>query len=333
VSSKDSLPGVSLRYGISLADLRRANQLWPSDPIHLRSVLYIPLDKSHKGKELYLSHLESTSPRTSGVTSPVNADDKLTANDAETSLVIRRIPAAQLSFFPPPSSTSLHQLLDSSRTLPRSAVASRKRDAFPFDATTSNISAMSMTASLSISSAAAVAPTPPTISADSGSVRPHIPSLSNLFSSLPIGRISFDSSMSTPSAVSDDQEHELRDVSHRGSLDEGRDRRPDRPHTSSLRTSPGLEHSASQNAAVELHPYSQASTEPLPQTPGSGGLRPTQTTPSKRRLKQSAYVSPDRPSSILESIRTSQMEPSPVMQIPLKAKRDTINDSFGRIER
>ena len=33
---------MALRYGVSIAALRRANQLWPSDPIHLRTELLIP---------------------------------------------------------------------------------------------------------------------------------------------------------------------------------------------------------------------------------------------------------------------------------------------------
>lgn len=42
VGPNDSFAGVALRYGVSIAALRRANQLWPSDPIHLRTKLLIP---------------------------------------------------------------------------------------------------------------------------------------------------------------------------------------------------------------------------------------------------------------------------------------------------
>lgn len=42
VSSTDSLPSVALRYGVSVAALRRANKLWPSDPIYLRTELKVP---------------------------------------------------------------------------------------------------------------------------------------------------------------------------------------------------------------------------------------------------------------------------------------------------
>ncbi|KZT61999.1 carbohydrate-binding module family 50 protein [Calocera cornea HHB12733] len=43
VKPTDSLAGVALKYNVPLATLRRTNKLWSSDPIHLRSVLYIPV--------------------------------------------------------------------------------------------------------------------------------------------------------------------------------------------------------------------------------------------------------------------------------------------------
>ncbi|KAF9236362.1 hypothetical protein BU15DRAFT_64085 [Melanogaster broomeanus] len=42
VGPADTFAGVALRYGVSIAALRHANQLWPSDPIHLRTELTIP---------------------------------------------------------------------------------------------------------------------------------------------------------------------------------------------------------------------------------------------------------------------------------------------------
>ncbi|KAI0272256.1 hypothetical protein BGY98DRAFT_159465 [Russula aff. rugulosa BPL654] len=42
ISPNDTLAGVALKYGISVTELRRANQLWASDSIHLRQVLYVP---------------------------------------------------------------------------------------------------------------------------------------------------------------------------------------------------------------------------------------------------------------------------------------------------
>ena len=55
---------MALRYGISLAELRRVNHLWASDSIHLRKVLYIPLEKAdpaqvekHTGEKLATTQL------------------------------------------------------------------------------------------------------------------------------------------------------------------------------------------------------------------------------------------------------------------------------------
>ncbi|KAG8752646.1 hypothetical protein FRC14_006883, partial [Serendipita sp. 396] len=39
----DSLAGVALKYGITVAQLRKCNKMWASDTIHLRKVLYIPI--------------------------------------------------------------------------------------------------------------------------------------------------------------------------------------------------------------------------------------------------------------------------------------------------
>ncbi|KAH7924220.1 hypothetical protein BV22DRAFT_1047613 [Leucogyrophana mollusca] len=42
VTPSDSFAGLALRYGVSIVALRRANHLWPTDPIHLRTQLVIP---------------------------------------------------------------------------------------------------------------------------------------------------------------------------------------------------------------------------------------------------------------------------------------------------
>ncbi|KAJ7646732.1 peptidoglycan-binding LysM domain protein [Roridomyces roridus] len=92
VTPQDSLAGVSLKYGISLAELRRANHLWASDPIHLRKVLYIPLDK--------------TKERVPSAILVSTEDDDRQSSHSDTPAppsTIRRIPVSQLSFFPPPA--------------------------------------------------------------------------------------------------------------------------------------------------------------------------------------------------------------------------------------
>ncbi|GAA6032292.1 hypothetical protein JCM8097_008102 [Rhodosporidiobolus ruineniae] len=45
LAKTDTIASVSLQYGITPQALRSSNRLWPSDPIHLRSTLLIPLDQ------------------------------------------------------------------------------------------------------------------------------------------------------------------------------------------------------------------------------------------------------------------------------------------------
>jgi len=95
VSSKDSLAGVALKYGITIAELRKANHLWASDSIHFRKILYIPLDDtSHPNRVKPLIDLEE----------PTASSDPY--HDKSHTSTIRRIPASQLSFFPPPAKPS-----------------------------------------------------------------------------------------------------------------------------------------------------------------------------------------------------------------------------------
>ncbi|THH04203.1 hypothetical protein EW145_g5696 [Phellinidium pouzarii] len=97
VSRTDSLAGVALKYGIGLADLRRVNQLWASDTIHLRKTLYIPL------------HLTNMKRRHADVYGNNLLDcaeiSEVATISQRSSPVIQRIPVSQLSFFPPSSQT------------------------------------------------------------------------------------------------------------------------------------------------------------------------------------------------------------------------------------
>ena len=99
MTTADSLQGVSLKYGISMADLRKANQMWPSDSIHLRKSLNIPVNKASKLRQLDVDvsvEAQRTGPSSSTASLEAIPD-------------IRRIPASHLSFFPqePPSDVSL----------------------------------------------------------------------------------------------------------------------------------------------------------------------------------------------------------------------------------
>lgn len=107
VSPGDSLAGVALKYGISVAELRRANQLWASDSIHLRQVLYIPLDKArHASLETVASLLaQRADGEEDAAAARADHADPRSSNLNRTSAV-RRIPTRSFSFFPPPSSSS-----------------------------------------------------------------------------------------------------------------------------------------------------------------------------------------------------------------------------------
>ncbi|KAH9920161.1 uncharacterized protein B0H18DRAFT_1025440, partial [Fomitopsis serialis] len=104
VTSNDSLPGVALKYGVSLPDLRRWNQLWPSDPVHLRKVLYIPLDKARHVKHFHTTLIEVDGGADAPSPASLLAENIVgTANHNVPPLTVVRIPVSQMSFFPPPS--------------------------------------------------------------------------------------------------------------------------------------------------------------------------------------------------------------------------------------
>ncbi|KAH9040194.1 hypothetical protein EDB85DRAFT_194983 [Lactarius pseudohatsudake] len=192
VSPNDSLAGVALKYGISVTELRRANQLWASDSIHLRHVLYIPLDKArHASLETVASLLaqrddgkeEDTAHPHSHSRSRSDPDADPRSSDRPS--VVRRIPSTSLSFFPPPSSAPSGEL---------SRPASSPSHVPPPAATSSTLSKGSTLTSTLRATA-----------------------LSSLFSVLPINastrdeifsRLSIDS-VSNSTTASDDAEHEL----------------------------------------------------------------------------------------------------------------------------
>ncbi|KAI0824489.1 hypothetical protein BC628DRAFT_1419932 [Trametes gibbosa] len=104
----DSLAGVALKYGISLAELRRTNQLWASDTVHLRNSLYIPVDKARHVRHLKTALVDSDAQpdhpdaTPSGPGPPQDGKPRPGPSGAET-YTLRRVPASQLSYFPPPT--------------------------------------------------------------------------------------------------------------------------------------------------------------------------------------------------------------------------------------
>ncbi|KAJ6507248.1 peptidoglycan-binding LysM domain protein [Mycena vitilis] len=194
ITSKDSLAGVSLKYGISMAELRKANHLWSSDSIHLRKILYIPLDKTTR-KELVPPLLVSTEDTEESSPSPIH-------DTAGSMATIRRVPASHLSFFPPHARTHETDPPSPPAPLPPRTKHPQSRHA-RYATTPASSSALPGTA---------------------GS-----PSLTSILSALPIqpstrdtimARLSYDSTATHSSGYSDHGEgHELDDVRRGASLD------------------------------------------------------------------------------------------------------------------
>ncbi|EPQ57078.1 hypothetical protein GLOTRDRAFT_137501 [Gloeophyllum trabeum ATCC 11539] len=86
VKSADTLAGVALKYGVSMAALRRVNHMWASDSIHLRRQLYIPLDTA----------TDKDSRSEAGGSPPL----RITTQELS-SLNLRELPESELSFFNP----------------------------------------------------------------------------------------------------------------------------------------------------------------------------------------------------------------------------------------
>jgi len=327
VSADDSLAGVALKYGISLADLRRANQMWTSDSIHLRSVLFIPLEQAHRSKHLTLSLLEASSSSSADEDSLDEMEtpvvERSPSSGRTNGLTIRRVPASQLSFFPPPAETSLSldsHSSNSARTLPRSFQSSQKHESVP-------VGISSRTASGSSASSDPFG-TPP-----SGlPLRTHIASLFNALPIAPstrdtiIARLSLDSGASTPTQCSEEQEHELKDVSSSSYRKMAQIHQSPHLDINGNRSFARIKSRKSKTdlTSVELfflNPNSLQSVSP-PRNPHLGSSQSPPTTPS-RHGKRLDYTSPEQSLERPEIIRTAQLEPSPAMQLPLMAKRDT----------
>ena len=250
VTPKDSLPGVSLRYGIPLAELRRVNQLWTSDSIHLRDVLYIPLHKASRPQP------NSTLPEDAA-----SQDAGALSSNIPSQATIQRIPMSQLSFFPPsrmkPRITRRRSLTDQalSSTLPRDFMRTRSLQSTPL-------------------------PTAPISKRDDV-----------------VARLSLDSSRSSlgRDILETDENHELAIVA-----------------TASRRVVPKLHfrpggHSSGMAPAGNgnIHRESRMARINIAEYDFVHRLRPSS--------PPTSYIPP---SSSLSVVRTVQMEPSPIMQIP-----------------
>ncbi|KAI1790035.1 hypothetical protein LXA43DRAFT_1018021 [Ganoderma leucocontextum] len=369
VQPKDSLAGVALKYGITLADLRRANQLWTSDSIHLRKVLHIPVDKTRQARQLREALIDSRlapqPPLTKADASTVSGpDDNIPpVEDAVLDigkLTLRRVPASQLSYFPP--STQSLSLLDSdhssttrnSSTLPN-GTGSRDRSPLPLSFKRPGDGPLQGVLDVFSSS---LHTTTEHIRASTTSLFGHpIPRAPTT-----LARLSLESTSGTPSNVSDDfnWEHEMEDVSAAKTS-----RRPNgtttspssnRTHTrahareasaslNDLHASPRSVQEQEERDSVELDfgPFqSSGESPPSPRTPthrhrrGSSGRSQHASDPGaapRDKTKQKLGVSYVDTDAAVEwganAVRTAQMEPSPGMQLPLMVRRTKSTDPFA----
>lgn len=283
VSPSDSLAGVSLKYGIDLIELRRANQLWANDSIHLRKTLLIPLHRAINAREYIVrdsaednADLVNLSGDTSDANSPIPPPTPGTN--------VRRVPISQLSGFPPSS--------NSYRTTPLSGSPS----------TTSHTSP-------------STSPTKPGSLTRNNTLNNH--SLSSLLNALPIAastrdeitsRLSLDSATSSQSdrrASSEDSGHEMRNVQTS----------PKRPQSSRQHQSSYLLSSDSQTP--------RASHKPLKRLGNQSRNGSAHEEANGQASHRSQRLSASPPAAYISHapthdpyIRTSQMEPSPGMKLP-----------------
>lgn len=318
--SNDSPAGVALKYGVSLPDIRRWNQLWPSDSIHLRKVLYIPLDRVRHAKQFRIifadadeSAVESESLPQSG-SAVIPADEKLTHEDAREHLTVVRVPVTQLSFFPPPStppSARRTEGLAESQTFSHRAHSPSGRPALP-------PSFLSSSTSLPASSSPGA---PYTSLGFSFSDRVQNRSLGALWTSARatfVERLSLDSNSATTSTQSEDMDwaHELEDISSSPLGSERPDEEtihgsPER-HIPSRRRRIGGKSSA-RPTALELDHLPDASSrfEGVVQKPDDCA------SPARGAASQHKTSRYDDPDPILTSpVRTAQLQPSLAMQLP-----------------
>lgn len=263
-----------------MADLRRANHLWSSDSIHMRTQLYIPVEKATRTQSLQrdgilisISPAEEIpdpleEPEQPELQTPVSDDSPYSGTGT-----IRRIPVSHLSFFPPASTS----ILKGTPARPLPFVGQH---------------------------------TPPT------SHRPHLNhsrhasspshSLTSLLTALPIAastrdtiiaRLSFDSvssSYSDQEQVNDNHEGlELDDVQHTGSRN-----LPAHDMTDEMT----FGHNLPTPKASHRVPHSDRSSIKS-QPPSPTHMRTLSSSPQ-------AYIPPHA------QVRTMQLEPSPEMQVP-----------------
>ncbi|KAH6914406.1 LysM domain-containing protein [Coprinopsis sp. MPI-PUGE-AT-0042] len=287
VSPSDSLPGVSLKYGIDLIELRRANQLWANDSIHLRETLLIPLHRAVNARAYVTraaSEDSSDVPDLSGDTSDTVSPIPPPASGTN----VRRVPISQLSGFPPSSNPH--------RSIP---------------------SAASTSPSGTSRASASTSPSKPGSLSRNNTLTNH--SLSSFLNALPIAastrdeitsRLSMDSATSSQSdrrASSEDSGHEMKNVHKNAKWSPSGGQPQPVDLLSGDSQTPRVSHRTPKRFGNK--PRDGANRD---------GIRPSHTSNGSSRLSTSppaAYV-PHVPNHT-SYVRTSQMEPSPGMKLPL----------------
>ena len=299
------MAGVSLKYGISLPNLRKANQLWATDSIHLRDVLYIPIEQASRAREFMPEPQamsltpESQEPETSVYGSPIHPSS-FTEGSVEpaSTIPIRRIPSSQLTFFPPSSNKAQESSLYEPFQDIRISLSPNESHRPPAGAHSRHISPP---ASYSLSSILTALPI-------AASTRDEI-----------ITRLSFDSissNFSDKSRTNSDDEtgHELDDVAkHKNS------RIPkalcDDVDEMSMPTPKALQNSEILSSQQGSRITSSSSF------PKNSHVRSLSSTSPPRFYVSQAYET---------SVRTYQMEPSPSMQLPTFRNHAVVHTS-GRL--
>ncbi|KAI0633958.1 hypothetical protein C8Q77DRAFT_713037 [Trametes polyzona] len=360
VQPTDSLAGVALKYGISLAELRRANQLWASDTIHLRNTLYIPVDKAR-----HVRHLKTALPDSDAQpdhpdatpSGPGPPSGQLKADG----YTLRRVPASQLSFFPPPTHPPSPPRTGgltprSSQTLPTRRPPSG-RPHIPLGFTRAQDAPLQSVLDVFSTS----------LRSTTNQLRAYAQSQGSLFSAFPVkpsnslaSRLSLESNSATASSASEDLdwEHEMEDIGPLTAAGPGRPRkasatsksrsagtlRARRPRSSS----PDADADDGGRDSVEMDaaPF-VPSTSP---TAANGKLRRNSSARSQgsagRAPRANGHAGPARvvpyagadvvgeaewTGAVKSGVRTAQLEPSPGMQLPtLQRRRPKAGESYAR---
>ncbi|OJT07296.1 hypothetical protein TRAPUB_1849 [Trametes pubescens] len=325
IQPTDSLAGVALKYGISLAELRRANQLWTSDTIHLRDTLYIPVDKARHVRHLKNALLDSDAQPTHSDTTSSHAGPTSEPGQAApeaSEYTLRKVPASQLSYFPPPthppSPPRTGGLTPGSfQTMPTRRVAPG-RPSIPVafarsqDAPLQNVFDVFSTS----------------LQSTANHLRALTQSQSGLFAVRPTtslaSRLSLDSTSATASSASEelDWEHEMEDIGPA----KARTRADRSPSTMRARR-PRSSSRDDERAAVELDdaPFSSPPKHRRSSSSRSHGpSRPNGSAAGEYGARVVPYTDADTSEVQVHAkgvVRTAQLEPSPGMQLPALQRR------------